>query len=59
MEEAKMRGLCREEAYDGPILAGDVQGIFACLSAVNSLCSEGLEDYTLEFTLSVNSTTPD
>lgn len=57
--EAKERGLCREEAYDGPILAGDVQDIFDCLSAVNGLCREGLEDYTLEFTLSVNSPTPD
>lgn len=56
---AREMGLVREEAFDGPILAGDVQEIFSCLSAVNELCCRELEDYTLEFTLSVNSPTPD
>ena len=56
---ARGMGLVREEAFDGPILAGDVQDIFACLSAVNEDCRRELKDYTLEFTLSVNSPTPD
>ena len=56
---ARGMGLVREEAFDGPILAGDVQDIFACLSAVNENCCRELKDYTLEFTLSVNSPTPD
>lgn len=56
---AREMGLVREEAFDGPILAGDVQDIFACLSAVNEDCRRELKDYTLEFTLSVNSPTPD
>lgn len=51
--------LVREEAFDGPILAGDVQDIFACLGAVNETCRRELKDYTLAFTLSVNSPTPD
>ncbi len=57
--EVERRGLCKEEAYDGPILSGDAQDIFDCLAKVNTLCQDGLEDYTLEFTLSVNSPTPD
>ncbi len=59
MARASAMGLCREEAFDGPILAGDVQEIFRCLSAVNEECCRTLKDYTLTFTLSVNSPTPD
>ena len=59
VDVARGMGLVREEAFDGPILAGDVQDIFACLSAVNENCCRELADYTLAFTLSVNSPTPD
>ena len=56
-ERARVADVYRERSFDGVILEGDVQDIFACVHEVNTVCLEELGQYVLAFTLSVNSPT--